>query len=180
MIRVTPRTFPLFYQIQILLGGIYISLGFGLLIFASISFLIFNEKLDYESVVYSTVTVAFLGSVLIIYSLVKNHKKIKLLTWGLVIFGKLESKDRGYREMTGNFNFACIISYVYRLKSYMKTLQIREAYEMEEGDFFILIIDEEHPESVICLEQFSESFRQYFKRKYQFSIKEAERKLDQS
>jgi len=180
MIRETPRTFPIFYQIQILLGGIYISLGFGLLIFAGISFLIFNEKLDYETLAYSTVTVAFLGSVIIFYSLTKNYRKIKLLTWGHVIFGKLESKDQGYREMTGNFNFACIISYVFRLKSYTKTFQIREAYEMEEGDFFILIIDEEHPERVICLEQVSESFRQFFKKKYQVSIKEAERKLDQS
>jgi hypothetical protein len=180
MIRETPRSFPLFYQIQILLGGIYTSLGLGMLIFSGISYLIFREKLDSDTLLFATFSASFVGIILLGFNIVKNYEKIRLLTWGIVLFGKLKSKDQGYRVMTGNYNFECEIIYQYRLRKYSQTLQIQEAYEMEEGDFFILIIDEEQPQRLVCLEQFSESFREFFKRRYSYSIREAERKLDRS
>jgi len=75
----------------------------------------------------------------------------------------------------GQVTHKATFSFPFQLKTHRATLEILEAYDMEPEHYYLLLVNENDPEEVVSIEQFSKSFIRYCLRTNQLCIKQAMR-----
>ncbi len=173
--REVPRSFPFVYKMIILTSGLYFVVGATFFVSALTVLLI--TGLDYQNWKVSIWVVIFLiwGFALMQYTIASNYRKLRLLIWGKIWFGKMTHRVKSYSDFTGNVMFQCDFFYTYQNNDYRGKILIPEAYELEEGNHYMLLINENHPEKVVCIHQFPRKFKTYFLNQFKSSISLAQR-----
>lgn len=163
------------YTLGVLSSGNFFLIGLGFVLASTI----FLALLGWGSADSTFIIVAgiFLlwGTGLILNSIFNNWKKVRLITWGKLYFGKLIKLEKSYNGPFGTAYFNGYFEFEYHLKSFNPKLVLPSAFEMVEGNHYLLIMDEDDPEKLIALQQFSDSFIQFFTRTFYASINQAKR-----
>lgn len=178
MIRERPRRIPIRFKLEIIFSGTFYIVG---LIFAMIgsAVLYFSPALQEKKGLYFLmIGLIIWGAGLILYTVAKGLRHLKVLQWGKIIYGKLVEKEPGYRDVSGQISYKAVFHFPLKRKQRSASLDIMEAYNMDIGKYYLLLVDEDHPGNIRCLEQFSEEFIRYFLTSYHASAKNALREQE--
>lgn len=171
--RDIPREIPINYRLEILFSGSFFIIGLVFLLLGSLV-IYFRNSISYDEwYAYGAIILFLWGVLLIIYTILKGIKKLNFLIWGKMVYGRLLKKEFTFKDISGNASYKADFMYPYGTKNHKTEIDIPEAYNMEEDNFYLLIIERDHPEKAICLEQFSENFIRFFINRYHEQAKAA-------
>ncbi len=173
--RDTPRNIPLRLKLEVLFSGIYFTVGVTFMISAVLFLVIFGWESTTDTLKVTAIIFLLWGLGLIIHSVQTNWRKVNRLIWGKIYFGRLLERKKSFSDPLGNVYYECSFDYEYRQKNHQPVLYIRNAYDLEDHRYYILLIDEENPEKPGCIHEYSERIIRYIHQYYGDAIIQAKR-----
>lgn len=173
--REVPRRIPTGLKLQALTSGLFFLVGLTFFI-AAISFILFRgfDELDWTRQLGAAVFLLW-GFSLMVYKMVRNRARLRLLIWGRLYLAELVSREKSHTDFVGRVSFDCRFEYTYHNRSYGISIMIPEAYEMEEGNYYVIVLNEDNPEDIASPFQFSKQFTTFFLSAFEASIQQAKR-----
>ncbi len=162
MMRDTPRVLPFRVKLRILTSGLFFFVGITILTSTYFVFRYLIKDLQNTQIQIAGIVLLIWGLSLIIYSLIRNYRRLSLLIWGRMYFAELVKREKSFVDFVGTVFHECHFTIVHEGKGYDISLDIPDPFDLEEESHYILFYKQQNPVQVVCLHQFSKSVMRFF------------------